>query len=70
MYVCLCNGVTSKTVQEAVDAGAHSTRDVARACGAGEICGRCKQTIRAMIAARAGNSHHRPLLRRWGKAPQ
>ena len=49
MYVCLCNGVTSHTVPEAVAAGAATTRDVARACGAGADCGRCRRTIRAIL---------------------
>jgi bacterioferritin-associated ferredoxin len=68
MYVCLCNGVTSGTVQEAIESGARSTRDVAERCGAGDVCGRCRQTIRAMLAAQAGDQpRHKPMLRRWGK---
>jgi bacterioferritin-associated ferredoxin len=51
MYVCLCTGVTSQTVADLVDAGASTTRDVAEACGAGLDCGRCRRTVRAIIAA-------------------
>lgn len=51
MFVCLCNGVTSQTVAEAVAAGAHTTKQVAKACGAGSECGRCKHTVRAIIEA-------------------
>jgi bacterioferritin-associated ferredoxin len=49
MFVCLCNGVTSQTVAEAVAAGASTTNDVSRACGAGADCGRCRRTIQAFL---------------------
>ena len=49
MYICLCLGVTTGTVQHAIDAGARSTKQVAEACGAGSVCGRCNHTIRTMI---------------------
>lgn len=55
MFVCLCNGVTSQAVSEAVDAGATTTKQVATVCGAGAECGRCRRTVRAIIAA-AGKS--------------
>ncbi len=59
MFVCLCNGVTSQTVNEAVAAGASTTKDVAQACGAGADCGRCRRTIQALLrspsAGRAAN---------------
>ena len=51
MFVCLCNGVTSQTVADAVAAGASTTKQVATACGAGSECGRCKHTVRAIIEA-------------------
>jgi bacterioferritin-associated ferredoxin len=51
MYVCLCLGVTSDTVTRAVGAGAATTKQVANACGAGSQCGRCRRTVRAIIAS-------------------
>jgi len=51
MYVCLCKGVTSHTVAEVVAQGATTTRKVAKACGAGSECGRCRHTVRAIIKA-------------------
>jgi bacterioferritin-associated ferredoxin len=51
MYVCLCLGVTSETVKSAVAAGALTSKQVAAACGAGSQCGRCRRTVRAIIAA-------------------
>jgi bacterioferritin-associated ferredoxin len=49
MFVCLCNGVTSQTVTEAIEAGACTTKDVAQACGAGADCGRCRRTVQAIL---------------------
>ncbi|BBY61656.1 (2Fe-2S)-binding protein [Mycolicibacterium sarraceniae] len=49
MFVCLCNGVTSQVVADAVEAGATTTKEVASVCGAGAECGRCRRTVRAII---------------------
>lgn len=51
MYVCLCLGVTSDTISRAVAAGATTSKQVAESCGAGSECGRCRRTVRAIIAA-------------------
>jgi bacterioferritin-associated ferredoxin len=51
MYVCLCRGVTSQVVADAVAAGASTTKKVAKACGAGADCGRCRRTVQAIIKA-------------------
>jgi bacterioferritin-associated ferredoxin len=51
MYVCLCVGVTSQTVVDAVAGGASTSKQVAASCGAGSECGRCRRTVRAIIAA-------------------
>jgi len=50
MFVCLCTGVTSEVIEELVVKGAASTREIAKACGAGMECGRCRRTVRAIIA--------------------
>jgi bacterioferritin-associated ferredoxin len=70
MYICLCLSVTTSTVQQAIDAGARSTKQVAEACGAGSVCGRCNHTIRTMIEAAAPDPPSgKPdrLRRRWGR---
>ncbi|BBX37310.1 BFD/(2Fe-2S)-binding domain-containing protein [Mycolicibacterium mageritense DSM 44476 = CIP 104973] len=51
MFVCLCTGATSHVVNEVIAAGAATSKQVADACGAGADCGRCKRTIRAILAA-------------------
>jgi bacterioferritin-associated ferredoxin len=49
MYVCLCVGITSHEVADAVAAGASTCNEVAAVCGAGSECSRCRRTIRAII---------------------
>lgn len=51
MFVCLCTGVTSHVVNEAVAKGASTSKQVAAACGAGSDCGRCRRTVRTIIEA-------------------
>lgn len=60
MYVCLCLGVTSDTVSRAAAAGAVTTKAVAEACGAGSQCGRCKRTVRAIIASTGSDKRPPP----------
>jgi bacterioferritin-associated ferredoxin len=55
MYVCLCVGVTSHAVAEAVAAGASTSNEVAKACGAGTECGRCRRTVRAILEQAHGS---------------
>lgn len=51
MFVCLCLGVTSHEVASAVESGACTSRQVASMSGAGSDCGRCRQTVRTIIAS-------------------
>jgi bacterioferritin-associated ferredoxin len=51
MYVCLCVGATNQTVRDVVAGGASTSKEIAAACGAGGDCGRCRRTLRAILAA-------------------
>ena len=41
MIVCLCRGVSDRTVHALIAAGAETRDEVRRACGAGTDCGKC-----------------------------
>lgn len=56
MFVCLCTGATSHVVDEVVANGARTSREIAEACGAGGDCGRCRRTLREIIAAHPGGA--------------
>jgi bacterioferritin-associated ferredoxin len=49
MYVCLCNGVTERDVNEAIAAGASTAEEVAYCTGAGTRCGTCRPVVAAML---------------------
>jgi bacterioferritin-associated ferredoxin len=56
MFVCLCTGATSRDVHAVVAAGACTSKEIAQACGAGGDCGRCRSTLRAIIAGHGVSS--------------
>jgi bacterioferritin-associated ferredoxin len=60
MFVCLCVGVTSQVVNDVVANGARTSKQIAETCGAGGDCGRCRRTLRAMIAAHHGKAIRTP----------
>ena len=59
MFICLCLGVTRQDVLQAVAAGASTSNDVARMCGAGSKCAGCRRSVRAVI----DSTHQRPSVR-------
>jgi bacterioferritin-associated ferredoxin len=60
MYVCVCNGLTSRQV-EAVAHEHASTGAVYRALGVEPRCGKCIPTIRGMISARRRETACEPM---------
>ena len=68
MYVCLCTGATTQLVEDAIARGAKSTKEVAADCGAGSVCGRCRLTVRRMLAVAPQSPSPRlpeRIRRRW-----
>jgi bacterioferritin-associated ferredoxin len=53
MYVCVCNGISDRTVKAAVAAGCRSVAQVYQAVGERPQCGKCVRHIRAMVRAGA-----------------
>jgi bacterioferritin-associated ferredoxin len=53
MWICLCEAVTSGTIHQAIEAGASNLDEIAKACSAGTVCGRCKRNIAVLL-----NDHH------------
>ena len=54
MVVCLCKGVCDRSIKTAINQGATTLEDVARACrGAGTGCGSCRPMIADLIHAAA-----------------
>ena len=49
MYVCLCKGVSDRTVRACIRDGATTVGEVGAGCGAGTDCGSCRGMIRDLI---------------------
>ena len=54
MYVCLCEGVSDRTVRSEIQKGHVTVRAIGAACGAGTSCGMCCQDIRRLIREDVG----------------
>lgn len=54
MYVCNCNGVTDREVEEAISAGCRRPVDVLGHHGADPCCGRCLPEIADAIEDMCG----------------
>jgi bacterioferritin-associated ferredoxin len=55
VFVCLCNGITSQAVADAIADGASTTNQIAAVCGAGAECGRCRRTLRKLLGTPNGD---------------
>ncbi len=44
MFICVCNAITERQVQEAVASGAQSLSDLEAQLGVGGCCGCCRDT--------------------------
>ena len=49
MYVCICNAVTERQVQECAQAGVCSVDELALELGVGAGCGRCRDCAEDII---------------------
>ena len=49
MYVCVCNAVTERDIQNCVEEGARSMRDLRLCLGVSSQCGKCARHARAML---------------------
>lgn len=54
MFACICRAVTSDEVSTAIDNGAATLAQVAKATGACTSCGICKDRIRGMLGEHGG----------------
>ena len=52
MYVCICNAITDREIDQAIADGHGSVDAIYRACGVAPQCGTCADQIRTMIDLR------------------
>ena len=49
MLVCHCRGISDRQIRRLVREGATSTREVAKATGAGLRCGGCRSNVKQVV---------------------
>lgn len=49
MYICICNAVCDKSIQNAITEGNRCSDSVYKACGVEPQCGCCRDEIEDMI---------------------
>jgi bacterioferritin-associated ferredoxin len=52
VIICICRGKSERDVENAIEAGASSLRDLQR-CGIGDQCGSCHNALKGMLARAA-----------------
>lgn len=52
MIVCLCEGVSDRDVRSSIQRGSDSVAALGQSCRAGLDCGRCRPTLRDLLAER------------------
>ncbi|MEZ4448608.1 MAG: (2Fe-2S)-binding protein [Nannocystaceae bacterium] len=59
MIVCLCKGVSSRTIVDEARRGACTLKQIRQSCQAGSGCGACVPQIRQIIESVAPARHER-----------
>ena len=54
MILCLCRGISERTVKAVIGSGAETLDDVAAACEAGSDCGACQDMLLDLLAEARG----------------
>lgn len=52
MFICICHGITDSTINQSIDNGASSMRDLAVELDIATQCGKCKQATKALLDAK------------------
>ena len=52
VIICICRGKSDREIARAIDNGASSLREL-QACGIGDQCGSCHNSLRTMLSAAA-----------------
>ncbi|QFY42088.1 (2Fe-2S)-binding protein [Candidatus Methylospira mobilis] len=57
MYICVCQAVTERQIQQAAQDGARSLRDLSRDLGITRECGRCAICARQCLKQALADCH-------------
>ena len=60
MYICICNAVTQRQVEESAKAGATSVEELTASLGVGAGCGRCRECASELLREACSALHGQP----------
>jgi bacterioferritin-associated ferredoxin len=60
LYICICNAVTDRQVQECARAGIASIEELTMHTGVGTCCGRCRDTATQLLERFAPSAETQP----------
>ena len=52
MYVCLCEAVSDREIEDAIRTGCNTVEDLKATCRAGTSCGSCHEELRSLLGRR------------------
>ncbi len=52
MYVCTCNNLNERKIEEAAQGGCSSTEELSRSLGFSFQCRKCEKTMEAMVSSK------------------
>ena len=55
VLICHCHGITESRIRQIARTCQPKLREVAKACGAGTVCGGCRPAIREILADEKAN---------------
>ncbi|MDO4434148.1 MAG: (2Fe-2S)-binding protein [Alysiella sp.] len=58
MYVCICNAITDRQIQETVASGANSLTDLKNTLGVATCCGCCADLATSFLNTTAASLNH------------
>jgi bacterioferritin-associated ferredoxin len=68
VYVCVCNAVTDRDINKAIDTGCRSLRELRDELGVGACCGRCAECARSVLKESLGQSPRIPAPTNYSQA--
>ncbi|SMF28425.1 bacterioferritin-associated ferredoxin [Alteromonadaceae bacterium Bs31] len=57
MYICLCNAITDRQVEQAVNQGARQLKDLRSLLGVSKDCGRCTRCAKQCLKSSLEQQH-------------
>jgi bacterioferritin-associated ferredoxin len=62
VYICICNAITQRQVEESARAGVRSVEELTSTLGVGAGCGRCRECAKDLLREACSSLCRQPAL--------